>query len=82
MTAPDEGFAYRVTLKDVDKKVDDFRDETVRELSALRNMISDRIPQGVDERLRKVEAQIAAQWVVVGIVIVALGALLAKSFTA
>lgn len=35
----------------------------------------------LDNRLRKIESQIAAQWVVVGIIIVGLGAMLARSFT-
>lgn len=34
-----------------------------------------------DVRLRKLEAQIAAQWVVIGIIIVGLGAVLAKTLT-
>jgi hypothetical protein len=33
------------------------------------------------ERLRKVEQQLAAQWVVVGIVVVALGGMLVRVFT-
>lgn len=32
----------------------------------------------LDDRLRKIEVQIAAQWVVVGIVIVGLGAMFAR----
>jgi hypothetical protein len=35
----------------------------------------------IDGRLRKVEAQIAAQWVVVGIIIVAVGALAVRGIT-
>ena len=34
----------------------------------------------LDERLRKIEQQVAAQWVVVGIVIVALGGITIKAF--
>jgi len=34
-----------------------------------------------DARIRKIEVQIGAQWVVIGIVIVALGAAAAKIFT-
>ena len=35
----------------------------------------------LDGRLRKVEAQIAAQWVVVGIIIVAVGTLAVRGIT-
>jgi hypothetical protein len=35
----------------------------------------------IDGRLRKVEAQIAAQWVVVGIIIVAVGTLAVRGIT-
>jgi hypothetical protein len=35
----------------------------------------------LDSRLSRVESQIAAQWVVVGIVIVALGAVFARTLT-
>jgi len=35
----------------------------------------------IDGRLRKVEAQIAAQWVVVGIIIVAVGGLAVRGIT-
>ena len=39
------------------------------------------IEVSINERLRKVEVQIAAQWVVVGIVIVGLGTLLARTIS-
>lgn len=35
----------------------------------------------LDERLRKVESQIAAQWVVVAIIVAAIGGLLVRSIT-
>lgn len=40
------------------------------------------IEQSIDDRLRKVEIQVGAQWVVVGIVTVGLGALITRAFTA
>lgn len=42
----------------------------------------EQIESSINDRLRKVEVQIAAQWVVVGIVIVGLGALLARTLQA
>lgn len=57
---------YRVTLKDVDQKV---------------NQILERLPDDAHQRLRKLESQAAAQWVVVGIIVVGLGALLARVLT-
>lgn len=48
--------------------------DVYQEVRALRDTL--------DGRLSRVEAQIAAQWVVVGIVVVALGALLARTLTA
>lgn len=42
----------------------------------------ERLTEKVDGRLSKLEAQVAAQWVVVGIVVVGLGALLARTLTA
>lgn len=79
MSAPadDSTTSYRVTLRDVDKKVDDMGGQ----LADLRTLISERIPQGVDERLRKVEAQVAAQWVVVGIALASIGGLVVKVLT-
>ena len=47
--------------------------DVYQEVRALRDTL--------DGRLSRVEAQIAAQWVVVGIVVVALGALLARTLT-
>jgi hypothetical protein len=41
----------------------------------------DKIEGAIDDRLRKVEIQVGAQWVVVGIVTVGLGALVARAFT-
>lgn len=48
--------------------------DVYQEVRALRDTL--------DGRLSRVEAQIAAQWVVVGIVVVGLGALLARTLTA
>lgn len=63
---PADNPGYRVTLKDVDEKV---------------NQILARLPDDAHVRLRKLEAQVAAQWVVVGIVILALGGLFSASLT-
>lgn len=41
----------------------------------------DKIEGAIDDRLRKVEIQVGAQWVVVGIIVVGLGALAARAFT-
>jgi hypothetical protein len=41
----------------------------------------DKIEGAIDDRLRKVEIQVGAQWVVVGIVVVALGAMFARVLT-
>lgn len=74
MTEPNDA-GYRVTLKDVDTKVDTFARETRDDLQK----ILDRLPEDAHARIRRLEAQMAAQWVVVGIVIVGLGSLLARS---
>lgn len=39
------------------------------------------IEDAIDSRLRKVEIQVAAQWVVVGLVVVGLGGLITRAFT-
>lgn len=61
---------FRVTLKDV-----------YNDVQAIKRLIGERLPEDLGPRLRKVEIQIAAQWVVVGIVIVALGALASRALT-
>lgn len=66
----DETPGFRVTLKDV-----------YEELQEVKTTLANRLPDDVDSRLRRVENQIAAQWVVVGIVVVALGALLTRTLT-
>lgn len=58
---------FKVTVKDVYLEV---------------QKILERLPDDAHARLRRVEAQVAAQWVVVGIVIVALGALFTRFVTA
>lgn len=62
--------AFRVTLKEV------FND-----VQEIKRLVSERLPEDLGTRLRKVEIQIAAQWVVVGIVIVALGAIASRALT-
>lgn len=62
--------AFRVTLKDV-----------YLDVQSIKKLIGERLPEDIGPRLRKVENQIAAQWVVVGIIVVGLGAMLARTFT-
>lgn len=64
--APSGDPGFKVTVKDVYLSVQE---------------ILERLPDDAHARLRRVEVQVAAQWVVIGIVIVGLGALLAKSLT-
>ncbi len=68
MTDPTEP-GFKVTIRDV---YDDVQE--------LKQIVAERLPEDVNSRLRKAEAQIAAQWVVVSIVIVGLGASLVKAF--
>lgn len=68
---------YRVTLKDVDEKVNKLAAEN-REGMAK---ILERLPDDAQARLRKVEIQMAAQWVVFGLVIVAVGSLSVQALT-
>jgi hypothetical protein len=74
MPEPADGPGYRVTLKDVDKKVDDLATET----RAGMQKILDRLPDNAHVRLRKLESQMAAQWIVTSIAIVAIGGLVTK----
>lgn len=66
---------YRVTLKDVDKKVDDLATETRKGMAA----ILERLPDDAHARLRKVEIQVGAQWVVIGLVIAVITALVVRA---
>lgn len=66
---------YRVTIKDVDKKVDDLAIENRKGIAE----ILARLPDDAHARLRKVEIQIAAQWVVFGLIIAAVGVLIADA---
>lgn len=57
---------FKVTVKDVYNDV---------------QKILERLPDDLHNRMRKVEVQIAAQWVVVGLVVVGLGGLITRAFT-
>jgi TRAP-type mannitol/chloroaromatic compound transport system permease large subunit len=69
MTDQSNDPGFKVTLKDV-----------YTDVQELKELVATRLPEDVQTRLRKVESQIAAQWVVVGIVIAAIGGLVAKAF--
>lgn len=53
---------------------------TKAEVQDVKRMIAERLPEGIGERVRKLEAQVAAQWVVVGLVVVGIGGLLTRTF--
>lgn len=69
MTEPNEP-GFRVTLKDV-----------YNDVQSIKTLIAERLPEDVQSRLRKVEIQVGAQWVVVGIVVAVLGALVTRALT-
>ena len=72
-----------VTLPEIYKKVTDLETKQDRVIIAVEQMVAvnQRIDQHAD-RLRRVESQVAAQWVVVGIVITVIGAALVRLFSA
>lgn len=67
--SPEPGF--KVTIKDVWSDVQE-----------LKRIVAERLPEDGQARLRKLEIQVGSQWVVIGIVIVGLGAAVVKAFTA
>lgn len=81
--------AVVITIREVWEQGQETRNQvgelatSVKELVAVNKRIDSQrtISNAHGERLRKLESQIAAQWVVVGIVITALGALLVKAIT-
>lgn len=66
MDSPQQDPGFKVTVKDVYLEV---------------QKILERLPDDAHARLRRVESQIAAQWVVIGIVIVGIGAVIARVLT-
>lgn len=68
---------YRVTIKDVDVKVDALAEANRKGIAE----ILARLPDDAQARLRKVEIQIGAQWVVFGLIIAAVGTLIAQALT-
>ena len=77
MTDSPQDSGYRVTLRDVDKKVDELAKESRK---GIEDILA-RLPDDAHVRFRRLEAAVASQWVVIGIVVVGLGALLARSLT-
>ena len=77
MTDSPQDAGYRVTLRDVDKKVDELAKESRK---GIEDILA-RLPDDAHVRFRRLEAAVASQWVVIGIVVVGLGALLARSLT-
>jgi len=66
--------AVKVTLTAIYEDQQDMKSE----IQDLKRMLAERLPDRLHDRLGKLEAQVTAQWVVVGIVIVGLGGMLAK----
>lgn len=81
MTSEDDT-SVRVSLTTIYTQVQDTNQKVTKLESAIENLIAinkrlDGHAADIDtqsERLRKVEAQVAAQWVVVGVVIAVMGA--------
>lgn len=61
---------FRVTLKDVYNDVQD-----------LKKIVAERLPDDMPARVRRLEVQMGAQWVIVSIVIATVGALVSQALT-
>lgn len=83
----DEDTSVRVSLSTIYTQVQDTNQKVTKLESAIENLIAinrrlDGHAADIDtqsDRLRKVEAQVAAQWVVVGVVIAVIGATIVRA---
>ncbi|GAA1579154.1 hypothetical protein ACIFOC_00434 [Leucobacter aridicollis] len=78
----DEAPGVIVTLPEIYKKVLETDTKLDKVIGAVEQMVA--INSRLDnhgERLRKIESQLAAQWIVVGVVVTVIGAAVVKTIT-